>query len=91
MKATLAVGGFLSKVPRLTPAKVVALLAAMLGGVVALGLTASAASAATFSNNTGISINTNLSVGLCADVTANATPYPSEITVSGLGSPRYRT
>jgi Bacterial Ig-like domain/PA-IL-like protein len=38
MRAHLVVGGFLAKVPRLTPARVVALRAAMLGAVVALGL-----------------------------------------------------
>ena len=38
MRATLVVGGFLAKVPRLTPVRVVALRAAMLGAVVALGL-----------------------------------------------------
>ena len=38
MRATLVVGGFLAKVQRLTPVRVVELLAAMLGAVVALGL-----------------------------------------------------
>jgi Bacterial Ig-like domain/PA-IL-like protein len=38
MRATLVVGGFLAKVARLTPVRVVSLLAAMLGAVVALGL-----------------------------------------------------
>jgi hypothetical protein len=38
MRAHLVVGGFLAKVPRLTPVRVVALRAAMLGAVVALGL-----------------------------------------------------
>jgi hypothetical protein len=38
MRATLVLGGFLAKLPRLTPVRVVALLAAMLGAVVALGL-----------------------------------------------------
>jgi hypothetical protein len=38
MRATLVLGGFLAKVPRLTPVRVVALRAAMLGAVVALGL-----------------------------------------------------
>jgi subtilisin-like proprotein convertase family protein len=80
------VGGFLAKVPSLTPARVVALLAAMLGAVVALGLAASAASAATFSNTTPISINTATTSVPCADQIAKATPYPSEITVSGLDS-----
>jgi hypothetical protein len=89
MKATLAVGGFLSKVPRLTPTKVVALLAAMLGGVVALGLAAPAASAVTFSNEEEITINDGS--GDCIAGIGKATPYPSEIAVSGLGSPRYRT
>jgi hypothetical protein len=90
MKATLAVGGFLSKVPRLTPTKVVALLAAMLGGVVALGLAAPAASAVTFSNTDG-PITINDGSGDCIAGIGKATPYPSEIAVSGLGSPRYRT
>jgi hypothetical protein len=88
MKATLAVGGCLAKVPRLTPTKVVALLAAMLGAVVALGLAAPAASAETFSNNDGPIPITDGS-GDC--IIGTATPYPSEIAVSGLGSPRYRT
>jgi hypothetical protein len=88
MKATLAVGSFLVKMPRMTPAKVVALLAAMLGGVVALGLRASMASAATFSNTDGPIPITDGS-GDC--IIGTATPYPSEITVSGLGAPRYRT
>jgi VCBS repeat-containing protein len=84
MKATLAVGGFLSKVPRLTPAKVVALLAAMLGGVVALGLAAPAASAVTFSNEEEITINDGS--GDCIAGIGKATPYPSTIAVSGLGA-----
>jgi subtilisin-like proprotein convertase family protein len=85
----ILVGGFFAKVPRLSPAtKVVALLAAMLGAVAALGLVASAASAATFSNNGGITINDgseNCS-GTPATAAGTADPYPSEITVSGLGS-----
>ena len=87
MRAQL-VGGFLARVPSLTPAKVVALLAAMLGVVVALGLVAPAASAATFSNNTPITINTSNEdcPGAAATAPAKATPYPSEIAVSGLGS-----
>jgi subtilisin-like proprotein convertase family protein len=83
MRATLAGGGFLVKIPRPTPQRVVALLAALLGAVVALGLRASAASAATFSNNAGITINDDPDTCL---VGGTATPYPSEITVSGLGS-----
>jgi subtilisin-like proprotein convertase family protein len=88
MRAHLVVGGFLAKVPRLTPAKVVALLAAMLGAVVALGLAASAASAATFSNNSPITINDgseNCS-GTPTTAPGKADPYPSRISVSGLGS-----
>jgi subtilisin-like proprotein convertase family protein len=81
------VGGFLVKMPRPTPAKVVALLAAMLGTVVvALGLWASAASAATFSNNTGITINSASGSACVGNVTVKASPYPSEIAVSGLAS-----
>src|SRR5688572_29684880 len=87
MRAHLVVGGFLAKVPRLTPAKVVALLAAMLGAVVALGLAASAASAETFSNTDGITINTTTVGGIdCGNQIATATPYPSEIEVPDLGS-----
>jgi subtilisin-like proprotein convertase family protein len=64
---------------------VAALLAAMLGAIVALGLAASAASAATFSNNAGITINDDDDPA-CA-VPGTATPYPSNITVeSGLGA-----
>jgi subtilisin-like proprotein convertase family protein len=63
------------------------LLAAGLAVVAALGL-ASAASAATISNNEGITINDG---GICdannmAIEPGPATPYPSEIAVSGLGS-----
>jgi VCBS repeat-containing protein len=91
MRAQLVVGGFLAKVPRLTPARVVALLVAVLATVVvALGLGASAASAATFSNNDGITIND--AVDNCINKppqqdqndAGKATPYPSNITVSGL-------
>ena len=84
----ILVGGFFAKLPRLSPAKVVALLAAMLGAVAAGGLVASAASAATFSNNDGITINDgseNCS-GTPTTAPGKADPYPSEITVSGLGS-----
>src|SRR5919107_993976 len=57
------------------------LLAAGLAAVAALGLAASAASAATFSNNEGITINDS------ADCSGGAAdPYPSPITVSDLGS-----
>jgi subtilisin-like proprotein convertase family protein len=69
------------------------LLAAGLAAVAALGLTASAASAATFSNNDGITINS--AVDECSAAApqqeqndaGKATPYPSNITVSGLASP----
>jgi subtilisin-like proprotein convertase family protein len=87
MRAHLGVGGFLAKVPRLTPARVVALLAAMLGAVVAMGLVAPAASAATFSNTEGITINSSNEVdcpGFVSTAPGTATPYPSEIEVSGL-------
>ena len=57
MKAPLAVGSFLGKMPRLSPARVVALLAAMLGAVAAMGLAAPAVSATTFYNTNGIAIN----------------------------------
>ena len=64
------------------------LLAAGLAAVAALGL-ASAASAATFSNNEGITINDGsqfcYSFG-AATAAGTATPYPSVIAVSGLGS-----
>jgi subtilisin-like proprotein convertase family protein len=61
------------------------LLAAGLAAVAALGL-ASAASAATFSNNEGITINdgSELSCGGAATAPGTATPYPSVIAVSGL-------
>jgi VCBS repeat-containing protein len=67
---------------------VVALLAAMLGAVVALGLVASAASAETFSNNTPITINSSNEdcPGAAATAPGKADPYPSEIAVSGLNS-----
>ena len=59
-----------------------ALLAATLAAVAALGLAASAASAATFSNTDGpVTINDGFNCGAIA-----ATPYPSEILVSGLGN-----
>jgi subtilisin-like proprotein convertase family protein len=91
MKAHLVVGGFLDKVPRLTSAKVVALLAAMLGAVMALGLAASAASAQTFSNNNPITINdASADFQTCfqkpSPAPGKADLYPSEIAVSGLGS-----
>jgi subtilisin-like proprotein convertase family protein len=63
------------------------LLAAGLAAVAALGLAASAASAATFSNTDGpITINdgSELSCGGAATAPGTATPYPSVITVSGL-------
>jgi subtilisin-like proprotein convertase family protein len=86
----ILVGGFFAKVPRLSPAKVVALLAAMLGAVVALGLAASAASAATFSNNSGITINDAVAncseAGMRNETPGTASPYPSEIIVSELGA-----
>ena len=68
--------------------KVVALLAATLAAVATLGLVAAAASAATFSNNDGITINT-ASGALCtqgqpSEQPTMATPYPSGIEVSGL-------
>jgi large repetitive protein len=85
MRATLVVGGFLAKVPRLTPARVVVLLAAMLGAVVALGLAAAPASAATFSNTDG-PITINDDADPACDVPGTATPYPSSIEVSGLGT-----
>jgi large repetitive protein len=86
MRAHLVVGGYLAKVPRLTPAKVVALLAAMLGAVVALGLAASAASAETFSNEDGIMINTQTVFFQCPNeaLITKADPYPSGIEVSEL-------
>src|SRR5215212_11804948 len=75
----------LSAQPLSEPKKVaLLLLAAGLAAVAALGL-ASAASAATFSNNEGITINDGGSPGvLCGPGTA--TPYPSQISVSGLGT-----
>jgi subtilisin-like proprotein convertase family protein len=89
MRAQLIVGGYLAKVPRLTPAKVVALLAAMLGAVVALGLAAPAASAETFSNNSPITINNGTcSSGQATTTTAGkASPYPSTITVTNSDFP----
>jgi subtilisin-like proprotein convertase family protein len=64
------------------------LLAAGLAAVAALGL-ASAASAATFSNNEGITINDGsqfcYSYGV-AIAAGKASPYPSVIAVDGLGS-----
>ena len=70
-------------------APLVALVAATLAAVVMLGVAASAASAATFSNNSGITTNDGDG---CDEVTneslapGTATPYPSSIEVSGLGS-----
>jgi hypothetical protein len=64
------------------------LLAAGLAAVAALGL-ASAASAATFSNNEGITINDGsqfCSNFGAATAVGTATPYPSVIAVSGLRS-----
>ena len=63
------------------------LLAAGLAAVAALGL-ASAASAATFSNNSGITINDSSAScnGEPSPAPGKADPYPSEIAVSGLGS-----
>jgi subtilisin-like proprotein convertase family protein len=61
------------------------LLAAGLAAVAALGL-ASAASAATFSNNNGITINSAAAVGCGENGIAKANPYPSSIAVSGLAS-----
>ena len=57
-------------------------------GVAALGVAASAASAATFSNTTGITINSGSEpcFGTVTTQPAKADPYPSAITVSGLGS-----
>jgi subtilisin-like proprotein convertase family protein len=65
-----------------------ALLAATLAAVVMLGVVASAASAATFSNNEGITINSGSEecFGTVTTQPATADPYPSAITVSGLGS-----
>jgi subtilisin-like proprotein convertase family protein len=71
------------------PKKVALLLAAGLAAVVMLGVAASAATAATFSNNSGITFNDG---GNCDPSTleplapGTATPYPSSIEVSGLGS-----
>ena len=65
------------------------LLAAGLAAVAALGLAASAASAATFSNTDGpITINdgSELSCGGAATAPGTATPYPSVIAVDGLDS-----
>jgi len=85
---TIPVGGFLAKVPRLTTARMtVVLLAATLGALVALGLAAAPASAAPFSNNSGITINDGSSFCINEpEAPGQATPYPSEISVSGLGS-----
>jgi subtilisin-like proprotein convertase family protein len=85
MRAQL-VGGLLGKIPRPTPAKVAALLAALLGAVVALGLAASAASAETFSNTKGITINDDANPACAVPGTATRSRYPSKIAVSGLGS-----
>jgi hypothetical protein len=78
-----AIGRWLGK-----PKKVALLLAAGLAAVAALGL-ASAASAATFSNNKGITINDGsqfCSNFGAATAAGTATLYPSVIAVSGLGS-----
>ena len=73
-----------------SPPPVVLMLAALAGSVLmALGLAAPAASAATFSNDDGITITSpddNCTVGEEQDEPAAATPYPSEITVDGLDS-----
>ena len=65
------------------------LLAAGLAALAALGLASSAASAATFSNNEGITINDGsqfcYSFG-AATAAGKAPPYPSVIAVDGLGS-----
>ena len=77
-----AMGRWLGK-----PKKVALLLAAGLAAVAALGL-ASAASAATFSNNEGITINDGsqfCSNFGAATAAGKATPYSSVIAVSGLG------
>jgi subtilisin-like proprotein convertase family protein len=65
-----------------------ALLAATLAAVATLGLAAAPASAATFSNNSGITINSGSEecFGTVTTQPATADPYPSAITVSGLGS-----
>jgi subtilisin-like proprotein convertase family protein len=69
------------------PKKVALLLAATLAAVAALGVAASAASAATFSNTTGITINDGSSTCIEEpEAPGQATPYPSAITVGGLGS-----
>ena len=82
---------FLAKATKTDSAMVVALLAAMLGAVVALGLAASAASAETFSNDAGITINDDANPRRDREP-GTATPYPSEIEVSALTPrPRYRT
>ena len=70
-------------------APLLALLAATLAAVAALGVAASAASAASFSNNNGITINDSsqsCDEGDDSLEPASATPYPSEIDVTGLGS-----
>jgi hypothetical protein len=73
-------------------APLLALLAATLAAVVMLGVAASAASAATFSNNNSITINDAEVQAECNEegepneTPGTASPYPSEITVSGLGS-----
>jgi subtilisin-like proprotein convertase family protein len=71
-------------------APLLALLAATLAAVAALGVVASAASAATFSNTTGITFNGGTCSGSAGQATTadtgKATPYPSEISVSGLNS-----
>jgi subtilisin-like proprotein convertase family protein len=75
--STQAIGRLLGE-----PKKVALLLAATLAAVVMLGVVASTASAATFSNNDGITINDPS--GHCTDSVIAASPYPSVIAVSGL-------
>jgi subtilisin-like proprotein convertase family protein len=63
------------------------LLAAGLAAVAALGVVASAASAAEFSNNSGITINDGSAEEFCengaaATIPGTATPYPSTIPVT---------
>jgi subtilisin-like proprotein convertase family protein len=66
------------------PKKLALLLAAGLAAA-ALGLAASAASAATFSNTDG-PITINDDADPACEVPGTATPYPSSIEVSGLGT-----
>ena len=86
--STQAIGRWLGE-----PKKVALLLAAALAAVVMLGVVASTASAATFSNTDG-PITINDAVDSCSDIApqqqqtdaGTATPYPSQIAVSGLAS-----